>query len=34
MIGFYVALGAVTVIIIGLSIYALNKGYSRKWDED
>lgn len=34
MTGVWVTIGVVTVGIIGLFMYALNKGYSKKWDED
>lgn len=33
MTGIWVLIGIITVAIIGIFIYALNKGYSRKWDE-
>ena len=33
MVGIWVLLGIMTVVIIGIFIYALNKGYSKKWDE-
>jgi len=33
MTGIWIVLGIITVAIISLFMYALNKGYSRKWDE-
>lgn len=33
MIGIWIVMGIITVVIVGLFMYALNKGYSRKWDE-
>lgn len=33
MVGIWVLLGIMTVVIIGIFILALNKGYSKKWDE-
>lgn len=33
MVGIWIVLGILTVGIIGIFIYALNKGYSKKWDE-
>lgn len=33
MVGIWVLLGIMTVAIIGIFIFALNKGYSKKWDE-
>lgn len=33
MIAIWVLLGIMTVVIIGIFIFALNKGYSKKWDE-
>ncbi|MDF2662249.1 MAG: hypothetical protein K0Q94_5040 [Paenibacillus sp.] len=34
MTGVWVLLGLLTAAIIGIFIYALNKGYSRKWDDE
>lgn len=33
MIGIWVLLGIMTVAIVGIFMFALNKGYSKKWDE-
>lgn len=33
MIGIWVLLGIMTVAIVGIFMFALSKGYSKKWDE-